>query len=87
MAAFAGHGQASTTSARPRCHFRSRPLEREAAPVAAEWRPQNEAILLLNLHAFRLMHEGRRGMETTESRGWSIGKFREQVLRAGCGMV
>ncbi|MCY4565218.1 MAG: IS1380 family transposase [Gammaproteobacteria bacterium] len=73
-----------SSSARPKSHFRGRPLERETEPAAEEWRPQNEAILLLNLLAFQLMHEGRCGMETAEGQGWSIGKFREQVLRAGC---
>ena len=67
-----------SSSARPKSHFRGRPLERETEPAAEEWRPHNEAILLLNLLAFQLMHEGRCGMETAEGQGWSIGKFREQ---------
>ena len=30
------------------------------------------------------MHEERCGVKTAEGQGWSIGKFREKVLRAVC---
>ena len=73
-----------SSSALPKSHFRGRPIELETEPAAEKWRPQNEAILLLNRLAFRLVHEGRCDMERAEVRGWSIVKFREQVLRAGC---
>ena len=73
-----------SSSARPKSHFRGRPIERETEPGDETWRPQNEAILLLNLLAFQLMHEGRCDMEKADDRGWSIGTFREKVLRAGC---
>ena len=73
-----------SSSAPPKSHFRGRPIERETEPAAGKWHPQNEAILLLNRPAFQLMHEGRCDMERAEDRGWSIVKFREQVLRAGC---
>ena len=77
------HPQLSS-SARPKSHCRGRPVLREAEPEAETWRPQNEVLLLLNLLAFQLMHEGRCGMEAAEGEGWSVVKFREQVLRAGC---
>ena len=73
-----------SSSARPRSHIRGRPIERETEPGDETWRPQNEAILLLNLLAFQLMHEGRCDTEKADDRGWSIVTFREKVLRAGC---
>ena len=68
-----------SSSARPRSHFRGRPIERETEPAAEKWRPQNEAVLLLNLLDFQWMHEGRCDMKRAEDRGRS---YRE-VPRAG----
>ena len=80
------HPQLSS-SARHKSHCRRGPVEREAEPEAETWRPQNEVILLLNLPAFQVMHEGRCGMEPAEGEGWSVVNFREQLLRAGCRVV
>jgi hypothetical protein len=44
---------------------------------------RNEAILLLHLLAYEVMHAGRRAMELATHTGWSLRRFREQVLRAG----
>ena len=49
----------------------------------AEAFARNEALLLLNLLAYGLMHAGRRCMETATRTGWSLRRYRERVLSIG----
>ena len=37
--------------------------------------------------AYQTMHEGRCAMQDASGKGWSLGTFREKVLRAGCRVV
>ena len=49
----------------------------------AEAFARNEALLLLNLLAYGLLHIGRRCMETATRTGWSLRRYRERVLSIG----
>ena len=49
----------------------------------AEAFARNEALLLLNLLAYGLLHIGRRCMETATRTGWSLNRYRERVLKIG----
>ena len=46
----------------------------------AEAFARNEALLLLNLLAYGLLHAGRRCMEIATRNGWSLRRYRERVL-------
>ena len=75
------------SSPRPKRQYAGKTIERSDPPTEAEWRPQNEALLLLALLAYQTMHEGRCAMQDASGKGWSLGTFREKVLRAGCRVV
>lgn len=62
-------------------------IERSDPAAEMEWRPENEALLLLALLAYQTMHEGRCAMEGASGKGWSLGTFRDKALRAGCRVV
>ncbi len=72
------------SSPRPKRHYAGKTIERSETPVSQEWRPQNEAFLLLALFGDQTMHEGRCAMADASGKGWSLETFREEVLRAGC---
>ena len=69
---------------RPKRLYAGKTIERSEPPVGQEWRPQNEAFLLLALLGYQTMHEGRRAMEDASGKGWSLETLREKVLRSGC---
>ena len=75
------------SSPRPKRHYAGKAIDRSEPPDTQEWRPQNEAFLLLALLGYQTMHEGRCAMESSSGQGWSLGTFREKVLRAGCRVV
>jgi len=44
---------------------------------------RNEALFLLHLLAYEVLHIGRRLLETATKTGWSLRRMRERVLRVG----
>ena len=81
---------ALSSSSRPKSHYRGKPLTREAKPGArtqAGIRPHNEALFLLNLLAYEILHLGRVLMESATRRGWSLRRFQERVLRVASRVV
>ncbi len=49
--------------------------------------PANQALFLLHLLAYQVLHVGRRLMERSTRRGWSIRRFRERVLKVPARVV
>ena len=47
----------------------------------------NEALLLLHLLAYEVLHTGRCVMEKITRTGWSLRRFRERVLKVGMRIV
>jgi Transposase DDE domain group 1 len=78
---------APTLSCTPRTrrHYRGNPLP--ALPTGIDAVARNEALLLLHLMAYELMHAGRRAMEIATGTGWGLRRFRERVLRVGARVL
>ena len=72
---------ALSSTQRTKRHYRGNPLP--ALPTSLDAVARNEALLLLHLMAYELMHAGRRMMEIATGTGWSLRRFRERVLRVG----
>jgi hypothetical protein len=72
---------ALSSTQRTKRHYRGNPLP--ALPTSLDAVARNEALLLLHLMAYELMHAGRRMMEIATRTGWSLRRFRERVLRVG----
>src|SRR5919112_3055910 len=72
---------ALSSAPRTKRRYRDNPLP--ALPTGIDAAARNEAILLLHLLAYELMHAGRRAMELATHTGWSLRRFRERVLRVG----
>jgi hypothetical protein len=70
-----------SSTQRTKRHYRGNPLP--ALPTGLDAVARNEALLLLHLMAYELMHAGRRMMEIATRTGWSLRRFRERVLRVG----
>ena len=75
------------SSPRPKRQYAGKTIDRSDLPAETDWRPQNEALLLLALLACQTMHEGRCAIQDASGKGWSVGTFREKALRAGCRVV
>lgn|SRR5512139_328957 len=76
---------ALSSAPRPKRHYRDRRLP--ILPTGMDAFARNEALLLLHLLAYEVLHTGRRLMETATKTGWSLRRFRERVLRAGGRIV
>jgi hypothetical protein len=74
---------APTLSCTPRTRRRYRGTPLPALPTGSDAGARNEALLLLHLMAYELMHAGRRAMEIATGTGWGLRRFRERVLRVG----
>jgi Transposase DDE domain group 1 len=74
---------APALSSAPRTKSRYRDNRLPTLPTGLDAAARNEAILLLHLLAYELMHAGRRAMELATHTGWSLRRFRERVLRVG----
>ena len=72
---------ALSSTPRTKSRYRDNPLP--TLPSGIDATARNEAILLLHLLAYELMHAGRRAMELATHTGWSLRRFRERVLRVG----
>jgi len=72
---------ALSSAARAKTHYRGRKLP--SLPSETDAFARNEALLLLNLLAYGVMHAGRRCMEAATRTGWSLRRYRERVLKAG----
>jgi hypothetical protein len=72
---------ALSSTQRTKRHYRGNPLP--ALPTGLDAVARNEALLLLHLMAYELMHAGRRMMEIATRTGWGLRRFRERVLRVG----
>ena len=72
---------ALSSTPRSKRHYRGSPLP--ALPTGIDTAARNEAVLLLHLLAYELMHAGRRMVEIATRTGWSLRRFRERVLRVG----
>lgn len=72
-----------SSSPRRKSHYRGRETEREEREEKAgekEVHPQNQALFLLNLLAYEVMHTGRCLIEDASSAGLSLRRYRERVL-------
>ena len=69
------------TAPRSKSRYRDNPLP--ALPTGIDAAARNEAILLLHLLAYELMHARRCAMELATHTGWRLRRFRERVLRVG----
>jgi Transposase DDE domain group 1 len=78
---------APALSCTPRTRRRYRGTPLPALPTGIDAVARNEALLLLHLMAYELMHAGRRAMEVATATGWSLRRFRERVLRVGARLV
>jgi hypothetical protein len=76
---------ALSSTPRAKRHYRGAPLS--AQPTGTDAVARNEALLLLHLMAYELMHAGRRAMEIATATGWSLRRFRERVLRVGSRLL
>ena len=56
-------------------------------PSACDAFARNEAILLLNLLAYEVLHAGRCLMESATGDGWSLRRMRERVLKAAARVL
>src|SRR3954454_24944444 len=70
-----------SSTQRTKSRYRDNPLP--TLPTGIDAAARHEAILLLHLLAYELMHAGRRAMELATHTGWSLRRFRERVLRVG----
>jgi Transposase DDE domain group 1 len=61
--------------------------ERARWPDTTNAFAHNEALLLLHLLAYEVMHTGRCVMEKLTRTGWSLRRFRERVLKVGVRIV
>ena len=61
--------------------------ERAHWPDTSNAFAHNEALLLLHLLAYEVMHTGRGVMEMTTRTGWSLRRVRECVLKVGVRIV
>ena len=72
---------ALSSAPRTKSHYRDIPLP--TLPTGIDAAARNEAILLLHLLTYELLHAGRRAIELATHSGWSLRRFRERVLRVG----
>ena len=72
---------ALSSTPRTKRHYRGGPLP--VLPSGIDAAARNEAVLLLHLLAYEVMHAGRRVMEIATGTGWSLRRFRERILRVG----
>src|SRR5918994_164368 len=72
---------ALSSAPRTKSRYRDNPLP--TLPTGIDAAARNEAILLLHLLAYELMHAGRRAMELATHTGGSLRRFHERVLRVG----
>src|SRR5215213_7879418 len=72
---------ALSSTPRTKRHYRGSPLP--PLPTGIDAAARNEALLLLHLLAYEILHTGRRVMEIATGTGWSLRRFRERVLRVG----
>lgn len=56
-------------------------------PTGMDAFARNEALLLLHMLAYEVLHTGRRVMEIVTGTGWSLRRFRERVLKVGAHLV
>ena len=56
-------------------------------PHASDAFARNEALLLLHLLAYEVLHSGRCVMQKITRTGWSLRRFRERVLKVGARVV
>jgi hypothetical protein len=76
---------ALSSSPRSKSHYRGRTPRTSAVPVDSF--DNNEALLLLNMLAYNLVHALRCTLAQTTRQGWSLGRVREQVLKIGGRLV
>jgi hypothetical protein len=60
---------------------------RARSPDTTDAFAHNEALLLLHLLAYEVMHTGRCVVEKITHTGWSLRRFRERVLKIGMRIV
>ena len=72
---------ALSSTPRTKRHYRGSPLP--PLPTGIDAAARNEALLLLHLLAYEILHTGRRVTEIAAGTGWGLRRFRERVLRVG----
>ena len=76
---------ALSSSPRPKSHYRGEvPETRFPSGDSFE---QNEALLMLNVLAYQVVHAARVMLETATGNGWSMKRFRELVLRVAARVL
>jgi hypothetical protein len=76
---------ALSSAPRTKRHYRGRPLP--SLPTGLDAFARNEALLLLHMLAYEVLHTGRCVLESASKTGWSLRRFRERVLRVGGRVV
>ncbi len=76
---------ALSSSPRAKSHYRSQVPRTSAVPVDSF--DNNEALLLLNMLAYNIVHALRCALAYTTRQGWSLGRVRDQVLKLGGRLV
>lgn len=70
-----------SSSPREKSHYRGKEIERGERKIEDKGvHPQNQALFLLNLLAYEVMHTGRCLIEDASRRGFSLRRYRERVL-------
>ncbi len=72
---------ALSSSPRAKSHYQGRVPKTSAAPVDSF--ESNEALLLLNMLAYNIVHTVRCAIAQVTKQGWSLGRVREQILKVG----
>lgn len=76
---------ALSSAPRAKRHYRGRRLP--SWPSGTDAFARNEALLLLHLLAYQVLHAGRCLLATATRTGWSLRRFRERVLWVGARVV
>lgn len=76
---------ALSSAPRTKRHYRGRRLP--TLPTGLDAFARNEALLLLHMLAYEVLHTGRCVLESASKTGWSLRRFRERVLRVGGRVV
>jgi hypothetical protein len=76
---------ALSSSPRQKTHYRNE-IPTDLTPPCNSF-AHNETLLLLNAIAYNVLHVGRVLIERVTGDGWSLGRFRERLLRVASRMV
>ena len=79
---------APALSSAPRTRYATKGKRRiKGEPTGMDAFARNEALLLLHMLAYEILHAGRRVMELATGTGWSLRRFRERGLKVGAHIL